>query len=129
MLQIARKNEFLTGLQAEIKERIAPGDPAMKSILRRIREEISAEEEWGSFISSFRDVHPSYMKKLTEISDGLFKLETRLACLLKMKLTSREIANMLNISSEGIKKARYRLLKKLGLETDTDLHAYLLGLE
>ena len=129
MLQIAKKNDFLNGLQAEIKERIAPGDPAVKRIQRRIQEEISAEEEWDSFISSFRDVHPSYMKKLSDVSKGLSKSETRLACLLKINLSSKEIANMLNISGEGIKKARYRLRKKLGLETDTDLHAYLLGLE
>ncbi len=128
MLQIAKKNDFLSGLQAEIKAGIAPNDPAVKSILRRIQEEISAEEEWDAFISSFRDVHPSYMKKLSDVSEGLSKSETRLACLLKMNLSSKEIANMLNITGEGIKKARYRLRKKLGLETDTDLHAYLLGL-
>jgi len=129
MLQIAKKNEFLIGLKEDMEHRIREVDPEVKRILKSVQQEISSEEEWDSFISSFRDVHPSYMKKLTSVSDGLSKSETKLACLLKMNLSSKEIANMLNISSEGIKKARYRLRKKLGLETDTDLHEYLLALE
>lgn len=129
MLQIARKNEFLIGLKDDIEQRIREVDPEVKRILKSIQYEISSEEEWDTFIASFRDVHPSYMKKLSSISDGLSKSETKLACLLKMNLSSKEIANMLNISSEGIKKARYRLRKKLGLETDMDLHEYLLALE
>jgi len=129
MLQIASKNEFLIGLKDDIEQRIREVDPEVKRIIKSIQNEISSEEEWDAFITSFRDVHPSYMRKLTSVSEGLSKSETKLACLLKMNLSSKEIANMLNISSEGIKKARYRLRKKLGLETDTDLHEYLLGLE
>ena len=127
MLQIARKNEFLIDLKENVDEKTKE-DLGLKSIQRKIQDEINSEKDWDKFISSFRDVHPSYMKKLSEISSGLSKSETRLACLLKMNLSSKDIANMLNISSEGIKKARYRLRKKLGIEKDVDLYAFLVGL-
>lgn len=128
MLQIARKNEFLISLKDQME--VEPNKTQQsKYLLKQIQNEINSEEDWDKFISSFRDVHPSYMMKLSDISTaGLSKSETKLACLLKMNLSSKDIANMLNISSEGIKKARYRLRKKLGLETDVDLHEFLMGL-
>jgi DNA-binding CsgD family transcriptional regulator len=51
----------------------------------------------------------------------------RLIALLKMNLSSKEIADILGISADGIKKARYRLRKKMNLE-DSQLQSYLLNL-
>jgi DNA-binding CsgD family transcriptional regulator len=48
--------------------------------------------------------------------------------LLKMNLSNKEIANILNISGAGIKKARYRLRKKLGLETTDSLEELVITL-
>lgn len=51
------------------------------------------------------------------------------ACVIRLdQLTSKEIANILNISGEGIKKARYRLRKKLGLESSDSLEELILGI-
>jgi len=47
---------------------------------------------------------------------------------LSMNLASKEIGSILNISDEGVKKARYRLRKKLGLRTEEGLEPYLAGL-
>ncbi len=47
---------------------------------------------------------------------------------MKMNLTSKEIANILNISNDGIKKARYRLRKKLDLETKDSLEEFVMAL-
>jgi DNA-binding CsgD family transcriptional regulator len=54
--------------------------------------------------------------------------ELRLLALLKMNLSSKEIANILNISQEGIKKARYRLRKKLNIATEDSLQDLVLSL-
>jgi len=127
MLQIARKNEFLISLKEKVDEKVET-DRSLKSLQRNIQHEINSDEDWDKFIASFRDVHPSYLQKLSEINSGLTKSETKLACLLNMNLSSKDIANMLNISAEGIKKARYRLRKKLGINTDVDLFEFLAGL-
>jgi tetratricopeptide (TPR) repeat protein len=127
MLQIAKKNEFLIDIKEQISEKLDSG-PVTKRISNQLQREINAEEDWDKFIGFFRDVHPSFLKRLAEISSGLTKSETKLACLLRMNLSSKDIANMLNISSEGIKKARYRLRKKLSLDTEIELHEYLIKL-
>ncbi|MGB5236435.1 MAG: LuxR C-terminal-related transcriptional regulator, partial [Flavobacteriaceae bacterium] len=56
------------------------------------------------------------------------KNELRLMALLKMNLSSKEIATILNISSEGIKKARYRLRKKLDISSEESLQEMVLSL-
>jgi DNA-binding CsgD family transcriptional regulator len=48
--------------------------------------------------------------------------------LLKMNLSSKEIANILNISAEGIKKARYRLRKKLSINSDETLQDMIISM-
>ena len=48
--------------------------------------------------------------------------------LLKMNLSSKEIANILNISTEGVKKARYRLRKKLNLSSDDSLQEVVISM-
>lgn len=54
------------------------------------------------------------MRSYPEVSNN----DLRLMSLLKLNLSSKEIANILNISVEGVKKARYRLRKKLNLNTE-----------
>ena len=54
--------------------------------------------------------------------------DLRLMSLLKMNLSSKEIANILNISIEGVKKARYRLRKKLNLSTEESLQELVIEL-
>jgi DNA-binding CsgD family transcriptional regulator len=43
-----------------------------------------------------------------------------------MNLSSKEIATILNISSDGIKKARQRLRKKMELSSEESLEAAVL---
>ena len=45
-----------------------------------------------------------------------------------MNLSSKDIASILNISEDGIKKARYRLRKKLGLETGDNLESKVMAI-
>jgi DNA-binding CsgD family transcriptional regulator len=54
------------------------------------------------------------------------KSEVRLISLLKMNMTSKEIADIMGISDSGVKKARYRLRKKMNLE-DSELQGFLLS--
>jgi DNA-binding CsgD family transcriptional regulator len=54
--------------------------------------------------------------------------ELRLMALLKMNLSSKEIANILNITPEGIKKARYRLRKKMNISSDESLQGQIISL-
>lgn len=94
-----------------------------------ITNDVQDEEEWDQFMQEFISVHEGFFDRMIEKHGSMSKNEVRLISLLKMNLSSKDIAGSLRISYDGVKKARYRLRKKLGLESDTDLQEYLLSFD
>jgi DNA-binding CsgD family transcriptional regulator len=131
VLQLARKNEFLNNLETEIDNLKNNVDKSVNKttnrISRMIKRDIDSDVQWEQFSQEFSSVHQGILSALTEKLGNFSKREIRLISLLKMNMTSKEVADILGISDEGIKKALYRLRQKLNLE-DTDLQSFLLGL-
>jgi DNA-binding CsgD family transcriptional regulator len=88
---------------------------------------VQDDEQWEQFATEFSNLNQGFLDKLTAIYGSFSKSEIRLISLLKMSLSSKDIADTLNISDAGIKKARYRLRKKLKLESEEDIQAYLIS--
>ena len=132
VLQLCRKNELLTSVKQEVatisQQAVSENKFNLQKLERTIEHDIQSDEDWTQFLSTFEKVHPSFLSRLREIAGRLTPAEQRMACLLKMNLSSKEIATMLNISDEGVKKARYRLRKKLGLESEINLAEWVINL-
>jgi len=73
------------------------------------------ENTWGSFFMHFEKVHSSYFSNLSKLSKKLTLNEKRLCALISMKMTTKEIAIMTNISVRSVEMARYRLRKKFDI--------------
>jgi len=131
VLQLARKNEFLQGLNDRVRDIREQTEGAAKDEARRlsnmIDRDVESETDWDDFLASFREVHNDFMDALNNQYQDLSKSDLKLACLMKMNMSSKEIASLLNISSEGVKKARYRLRKKLELDADSNIQEYLIA--
>lgn len=125
-LQIAQKNELLNSLKSDIEaHREEHGHSlTMSKLSSKIRFESLIDENWEQFTRQFTEMNPAFYQTLNERHQGLTQNDLRLATLLRMNLGSKEIAHVLNISDEAVKKARYRLRKKLGLETGDKLESY-----
>lgn len=130
VLQLCRKNELLARVQKEVKE-LTPNEASNRSDFKRlnrtIQSNLQSDEDWKQFLSTFEKVHPDFLKQLRQTTQSLSPAEQRLACLFRMNLSSKEIATLLNISDEGVKKARYRLRKKLNLPSEVNLQEYLIN--
>ena len=130
-LQLARKNEFLQSLQVDVDllRSQTEGHVAdtTRKISRRIMVDIESEEDWDQFLSSFKEVHHDFVEMLHQAIPDISPGEIRLACLMKMNLSTKEQAALLNVTSDGIKKARYRLRKKMDLDSEIDLQQYFIG--
>lgn len=132
VLQLAKKNEFLQELETEIVELQSSVDvsvgKASSRISRMIQRDTVDDQEWDQFATEFSSVHQDFLDRLREQYGIFSKGEMRLIYLLRMSMTSKEIANILHISGEGIRKARYRLRKKMKLDPSEDLQGIILGL-
>jgi tetratricopeptide (TPR) repeat protein len=131
VLQLAHKNEFLNSLQGEVSQLKSSIDDSVNDTSRRIsrmiQHDTADDDEWDQFGKEFSSIHQDFIDRLVAKHGEFSKNDLRLIALLKMKLSSKDIANTLRISSDGIKKARYRLRKKLGIESSVDLQGYLLS--
>lgn len=129
-LQLAKKNELLKSLKTDAKQLSTANDASRgyQKLINSIDFDLNDENNWKNFSRSFEEVHKDFnsiaLKKYPTITPN----ELRLMALLKMNLSSKEIANILNISIPGIKKARQRLRKKMDLETRDSLEATVLSI-
>ncbi|GAB1857046.1 hypothetical protein MHTCC0001_18820 [Flavobacteriaceae bacterium MHTCC 0001] len=129
-LHLAKKNEVLENLKQQAKtfkssENFQKG---YNQLIRTINFDLKDDNNWENFSRYFEQVHSGFNTTVKQKFPEVTPNELRLMALLKMNLTSKEIANILNISPEGIKKARYRLRKKLGISTEESLQDLVLHL-
>jgi len=131
-LQLAKKNEFLQELETEVAELQSSIDKTVSKtssrISRMIQRDTVDDEEWDQFGREFSSVHQDFLDRLRARYGSFSKGEMRLIALLRMNLTSKDIASTLRISDEGIKKARYRLRKKMELDPSEDLAGLIMGM-
>ncbi|MEM8508301.1 MAG: tetratricopeptide repeat protein [Bacteroidota bacterium] len=129
-LQLAKKNETLEGLKqkANALKEADSGNTGYQQLIRAINFDLQDDNNWENFARYFEEVHKDFNSKVKTKYPQVTSNELRLLALLKMNLSSKEIANILNISLDGIKKARYRLRKKLDITTEDSLQDLVLSL-
>ena len=129
-LHLAKKNEVLEGLKQkalELKEKEA-SNSGYQQLIRTINFDLQDDNNWENFSKYFEQVHKDFNTKVKQKYPDITSNELRLMSLIKMNLSSKEMANMLNISMPGIKKARQRLRKKMGLMTNDSLETAVLSI-
>jgi len=82
---------------------------------------ILTEEDWNKFKKLFEQAHKGFFIRLKEKLPDLTQAEIRLVCLSKLKIDTKQMAGILGVSTDAIKKARYRLRKKLGLSGEYNI--------
>jgi len=127
VLNFCRKNEFLQSLKSEISDfQQKPQPDQIRKLIRKIDLDLKGDTDWESFLQSFSQVHPGFTYSLTQRYNNITSNEIRLASLMRMNLSGKEIAAMLNVSVDSVKKARHRLRKKLALDSEINLQDFLL---
>lgn len=125
-LNLIRKNEALQRIKDDLVE--AKGEPrALQKLTRLIDSHLEGDHDWELFEESFNRVHDDFFKRIMHQFPDLTPGDLRLAAYLKMNLSSKEIAPLLNISVRGIENKRYRLRKKLGLPEEANLTEFIIA--
>lgn len=101
----------------------------LRGITRQLDNLLNVDEDWEDFRRHFENVHPNLITSLNKAFPGLTQNDFRLIALIRLNLTTRETSTVLGISPDSVKTARYRLRKKLGLESGENLLDFLLKQE
>jgi DNA-binding CsgD family transcriptional regulator/ligand-binding sensor domain-containing protein len=127
-MNLLRKNEVLGKIKDELQQLPVAGEASrdLKKLLRLIDGHITGDQDWELLEESFNNVHGNFFKKIKAQYENLTPGDLRLAAYLKMNLSSKEIAQLLNISVRGVENKRYRLRKKLGLPEEENLAEFMI---
>ena len=131
-MQIIQKSKSLVAIKNDLKK-IArdlgkhPTIHPVNSIIKRINRSIDTDKQWEVFESHFENVHEEFLTRLKETYPDLSPRELKLCAYLRLNISSKEIANLMNISVRGVEISRYRLRKKLGLGHDTNLAEFIIS--
>ena len=128
-LHLAKKNEVLESVKLKAKAlKEKEGAPGYQELIKTINFDQQDDKNWESFTQYFEQVHKDFATNVKKRYPDVTKNELRFMALMKMNLSSKEIATILNISTDGIKKARQRLRKKMGLSPNDSLENIVLAI-
>lgn len=130
---LLKKNEFLILLKEEmIKISEKTANPAAEERLRKIMasvdDNLEADNDYEQFEDHFDAVHDNFLKTLKKQFPQLTPKDLRLCAYLRLNLSTKEIAPLLNITPRGVEIGRYRLRKKMNLPHDANLIDYMLSI-
>ncbi len=126
-LHLVQKSDVLHKIKEQMSK-LKQETPSMsdasdlKKILKTLNEENKIEEQWQQFSQHFDVVHHDFLSKLKTKHPKLTPNEHKLCAYLKMNLTTKEIAQLMNITPRGVEISRYRLRKKL--EVPSGMHLF-----
>ncbi|WP_194975070.1 two-component regulator propeller domain-containing protein [Aquiflexum lacus] len=98
----------------------------IQKVVQSIDKNIAGDKDWEQFEIHFDQVHGDFMSRFKKEYPDLSPQEIKLSAYLRMNLSSKEIAYLMNISTRGIEIARYRLRKKIKLERTDNLQEFIL---
>lgn len=128
-LHAITKNQILEELKTDLLEILKDDSTRhkkdLKKIVRKIDTNFQRDEEWAHFTKMFTKVHESFYDHLSEQFPDLTLSEKRLASLIKLNISSRDIATIMAISPDSLRIARYRLRKKMNIEREVKLESFI----
>ena len=133
-MHLVKKGELVSKMKTELTHVMKgisnpQAEAELKKMIRSISEDDNMDQEWENFALHFDKVHSDFISALKEKHPGISNNEIKLCAYLRMNLSTKEIAQLMNISVRGVEVSRYRLRKKLELATEVSLFDYLINMQ
>lgn len=129
-MSLIKKDELLAIIKEDLKKSSEGegNNRSIKSVITTINKNISNDDTWTVFKEAFDSADKDFLKKMKAKHTTLTPSDLKLCAYLRLNLSSKEIAPMLNISIRSVEIKRYRLRKKLNLAHDESLVDYILSI-
>ena len=124
-MSLIKKNEFLNSIKEEL---INTNESNVKPVIKIIDKNLNNTNDWKLFQEAFNNADKDFLKKIKSLHPSLTSNDLRLCAYLRLNLSSKEIAPLLNISPRSVEVKRYRLRKKINLPRESSLTDYIIEL-
>jgi DNA-binding CsgD family transcriptional regulator len=126
-MNLIKKNELLSLIKDDLKK-TEDSSRNIKTVISTINKNINEEDTWNLFKDAFNNADKDFLKKIKALHPALTPNDLRLCAYLRLNLSSKEIAPLLNISVRSVEIKRYRLRKKMDLPHEQGLVEYILSI-
>lgn len=131
-MSMIQKNELLISIKEEIdlwKKELGYRLPNKyyDSLIKLIGMGLNSENDWEMFEHLFDQAHQNFFKRLKLSYPDLTASDLRLCAYLRLNLSSKEIAPLLNISVRSVEEKRYRIRKRMGLSSEQGLTEFIIS--
>jgi AraC family chitin signaling transcriptional activator len=128
-MNLIKKTELLNIIKEDLKSSTEDSsNRSIKSIISTITRNVKEEDTWNVFKEAFDNADKDFIKKVKELHPSLTPNDLRLCAYLRLNLSSKEIAPLINISVRSVEIKRYRLRKKMYLTHEQGLVEYVLSI-
>lgn len=130
-MQMVDRGKLLLNIKDELmilikKLNIPDASYQFRSVFKLMSDTEKNDDDWDNFSMYFDQVHNNFLTTMKAKFPGLSSTDLKLCAYLRLNLSSKEIAQLLNISLKGVEISRYRVRKKLQLATETNLYDFLI---
>jgi len=126
--EVMEKSKIIEDFENSIKSVDKKDTGKLDELVSKIKINININKTKENFYVRVEELHKDFNIKISNLVPDLTPSERKLASLLRMELSSKEIAEIMNISSKSVDMARYRLRKKLNLDNDINIVEHLKSL-
>ena len=123
-MSLINKNELLLGIKNDLLQLEVTA--SRKEVARVIDKNLSNNSDWEFFKEAFNNADKDFLSKVKKKHPELTANDLKFCAFLRLNLSSKEIAPLLNISVRSVEIKRYRLRKKMSLEHSVNLIDYIL---
>lgn len=128
-LMINQQKKLMEEMKTLINEveEIGQSKRAIRKINHLIKSNLTIEEGWENFRRQFDKVHPKFVRSIEKSYPRLTQNDLRHCAYIRMRLSTKEIAQLMNINPTSVQIARVRLKKKMDLDERTDLRSFVIN--
>lgn len=132
-MNLLQKRELMNKIKDEILKVQEEEEPekrvkSIRRIIKIINEQLELSDDWERFSQYFDKSNNDFLKTLRDNYPLLTPSDLKLCAYLRLNLSTKAIADLLNLSIRGVESSRYRLRKKLSLGNDVSLSDFLLNI-
>lgn len=129
-LMLNQQHKFLEEVGQLIQEIESSQNPTrsqVRRLSRLVKTNLSVDKNWENFRKQFDHVHPNFVKRIEKKYPVLTQNDLRHCAYIRMRLSTKEIAELMNVNPTSVQIARVRLKKKMDLPESIDLRHHIIN--
>lgn len=125
-LHLYKRGKLLSKIKEDLSQATKSLEDAFEKkefvkVLKLITEEEKKDGDWTQFAIHFDAVHNKFLHRLKSAYPVLTQTDLKMCAYIKMNLSTKEIAQLMNITIKGVEVSKYRLKKKINIQQEESL--------